>query len=354
MCNIFSLGLENAREWSQFLNRLPIDKQDIYYTPEYYKLYEELGDGLAKCFVFQKGEDIAIYPFLMNEINVLGYDIDRKYFDIQGAYGYNGVVSTTEDGFFVDEFYGAFNEYCKKNNIIAEFTRFNPLIGNKVFSEKHLNVIFDRKTVYIDLKTDYEIIFKNFQTTTRKQIKRTTNRYKIEVKCFEKDINQLDTFLSIYHTTMDRVESVQYLYFNRDFLKNLIEKTQNVCFIAYYEGVPIGAIIALYNQYYIHGHLGGALFGYLPMSPYSLLYSEMIKYGQKKGCRFLHVGGGTTSKPDDSLLKYKLNFSDTTLDFFIGKKIHNKEIYDLVVGRWEEQNSQKKELFKNLLLKYRY
>ncbi len=192
------------------------------------------------------------------------------------------------------------------------------------------------------------------QIWNEEQIKRAINRYGIEVKCFENDLIQLDTFLNIYYSTMDRVESIQYLYFNKDFIKHLIEKTQNVCFVAYHEGKPIGVIIAFYNQYYIHGHLGGALLEYLPMSPYSLLYYEMIKFGQKKGCRFLHVGGGATTNPEDSLLKYKMNFSETTLDFYIGKKIYNKEVYNHIISKWEVKFPEKKELYKNFLLKYRY
>jgi len=104
----------------------------------------------------------------------------------------------------------------------------------------------------------------------------------------------------------------------------------------------------------LHGHLGGALLEYLPMSPYSLLYSEMIRFGQSKRCRFLHIGGGASSNPEDSLLKYKMHFSDTTLDFYIGKKVYNKEIYDLIISQWEQKYPEKKEMYKNFLLKYRY
>jgi hypothetical protein len=45
----------------------------------------------AKCFVYQKGSNITLYPFLINSVNALGYNLDKEYFDIQGAYGYNGV-----------------------------------------------------------------------------------------------------------------------------------------------------------------------------------------------------------------------------------------------------------------------
>ena len=40
-------------EWS-----LPIDQQEIYFTPEYYELYENNGEGKAICFVYKEAEDI--------------------------------------------------------------------------------------------------------------------------------------------------------------------------------------------------------------------------------------------------------------------------------------------------------
>jgi lipid II:glycine glycyltransferase (peptidoglycan interpeptide bridge formation enzyme) len=346
--------IDCSEKWNGYHQKLPLEIQDIYFTPEYYKLYEEFGDGKAKCFVYEMDGDFALYPFLINSINHLGYDLDKEYYDIQGAYGYNGVVATSNDSLFIETFYKEFEEYCNMENIVCEFTRFHPLINNISFSKKHLQVVFDRKTIYIDLKNNYDSLFKKFQTTTRKQIKRAIIRYKIEIKVYENDINQLDIFYNIYNETMDRVQSIPYLYFNRRYFKSLIENTKNVCFVAYYEGKPIASILAFYNQYFIHGHLGGSLNEYLFMSPYSLIYSEIIKFGQKKGCHFFHVGGGATSKDKDPLLQFKLNFSNTTLDFYIGKKIHNDEIYYNVVKQWENRFPEKVEKFGNMALKYRY
>lgn len=344
----------DSEKWKKYLKKFPSSQTDVYYTPDYYKLYELLGDGLAQCFAFEFNNDIALYPFLKNEINALGFNLDKRYFDIQGAYGYNGVLASTYERQFVDKFYQEFKKYCKKENIVAEFTRFHPLINNKSFSEGHLQIVHDRKTIYIDLKDNYENIFKKFQTTTRKQIKRAINRYHMEVRVFENDIDQLEIFTDIYHETMERVQSVPYLYFNKDYFKSLFEKTENVCFVAYYGSKPIASIIAFYNQYYIHGHLGGALSEYLYMSPTSLLYSEMIKFGQSKGCRFFHIGGGATSNNNDPLLQFKLNFSNSTLDFYIGKKIHNENIYKEVTKQWYNKFPEKAEKYGHMILKYRY
>ena len=68
------------------------------------ELYENNGDGKAQCFVFEENDEIALYPFLINSVNELGYDLDNEYFDIQGAYGYNGAVSSSYDEDIIKKF----------------------------------------------------------------------------------------------------------------------------------------------------------------------------------------------------------------------------------------------------------
>ena len=65
------LGLKDATLWSCFVNGLPAARRDVYFTPDYYSLYEAYGDGQAICFVFEKDGDLAVYPFLKNSLSSL-------------------------------------------------------------------------------------------------------------------------------------------------------------------------------------------------------------------------------------------------------------------------------------------
>jgi len=144
MNNYRLLSLSDEREWSAYLQKLPDCQRDVYYTPEYYRLYEKLGDGKLQCFVFMQDDKLALYPFLLNSVNNLGYSFDMEYYDLQGAYGYNGVVSSSFDPDFIDAFYQAFDKWCIERNVIAEFTRFHPLLRNQCFSTRHMKIFFDR------------------------------------------------------------------------------------------------------------------------------------------------------------------------------------------------------------------
>lgn len=351
------LSLSNKQEWKDNINKLPLDQQDIYYTPEYYELYENYNDGKAKCFAFEKNDKIALYPFLINAINNLGYKLDDNYFDIQGAYGYNGVLTNSMDPDFIDEFYKSFNEYCTQNNIIAEFTRFHPLLGNQEFSKDHLQIIFDRKTVALALTTDYESIWLNeYSSKNRNMIRKARKNGYVSEIIEIPTLSQTNTFIDIYVYSMRMVEADEYYFFNKDFfhntfsflkkyalLFNVIDKNKNVV---------CSSIFFHYGDFF-HYHLSGRTIQ-ADNSVNNFLLDEAVKFAQKKGAKKFHFGGGRTSNPNDSLLSFKSSFSKTRVPFYIGKKIYNKPIYDEVVSQWENKNPEKKLKLKNHLLKYRY
>ena len=60
------LTLAETDLWYSFLDKIPVDRKDIYFAPAYYSLYQNYGDGEAQCFVFEMDEDFALYPFLKN------------------------------------------------------------------------------------------------------------------------------------------------------------------------------------------------------------------------------------------------------------------------------------------------
>lgn len=79
----------------------------------------------------------------------------------------------------------------------------------------------------------------------------------------------------------------------------------------------------------------------------------MIKSAKAHGCHYVHFGGGTSGDPENSLLKYKMNFSQTLSEFWIGKKVHNQAVYDQIVEQWKQKYPVSYEAHKVMLLGYR-
>ena len=167
------LELKDINEWTDLLLGLSSYQWDVYFTPDYYSLYQNYGDGEAQCFVFEKDGNIALYPFLKNPISPLGYQLDKEYYDIQGAYGYNGLIASTDDAVFIADFWKEFDIYCNENDIIAEFMRFHPLLNNQRLASPKMKTFFSRHTVALDLSLSLDEIWtQQFSSKNRNMIRK--------------------------------------------------------------------------------------------------------------------------------------------------------------------------------------
>lgn len=350
------INLTSNLLWTEYLSKFSDYQKDIYFTSEYYSLYEKNGEGKAHCFVFENENDIAIYPFLINSINELGYDLDGKYYDIQGAYGYNGVLSNNYSLEFRNSFYSAFDKFCMENKIIAEFTRFHPILQNKNFSNGFLNIVKDRNTVFLDLSKSYDEIWANeYSSRNRNMIRKAQKKHFSICLNEQPDLDKIKSFVKIYQTSMMFINAEKYYYFNDEYFINTFKNLRPYAVL--FEAVNVqnkvecAAIIFIFGIY-AHYHLSGRIKG-SGNSANNFILDEALKYAIKKGAKIFHFGGGTTSDENDPLLKFKSSFSKIRSEFFIGKKIHNEKIYNEVIKQWEEKNPKHNEISKNILLRYR-
>ena len=336
------LTTKDQLKWQKYLDRLPSSQQDVYFTPEYYSLYEKNGDGKACCFVFEEEGSVAIYPFMKNSVNLLGYQLDDEY---------NGMIVNSNDKAFIDKTWDAFDRYCDENHIVAEFTRFHPILKNKELGRGHFDVIFDRHTVYMDLAQTEEEIFKGFDKSTRQHVRKASKS--IDIRPVQYTEDNVDIFNSIYRANMEHVHSIPYLFFSKEHFRRMFQMNDIEFFIAYQDDIPIACYSGLVSKDYYSNYLRASLTEYNKTGVNTLMYWSMIKSAKAHGCRFVHFGGGSNSNPDNSLLKYKMNFSKSLSDFHIGKKIHNATIYDEIVRQWMDKHPESYDVHRKMLLGYR-
>ncbi len=349
------LTLKNEIEWNRLIAELPVEQQDIYFTYGYYFLYENNKEGEATCFIYKEDGNIILYPFLKNEINSLGYELDALYYDIQGAYGYNGIISSSLDPNFIRNFQKTFSNYCKENHIVAEFTRLHPLILNKPIFEHDYKLIKDRETIVINLEDDYSAIWeKKYSSENRNMIRKAQKlgyRIKIITNPTESDIS---SFIEIYINNMQKVNADKYYYFNQNYFENTFRKLSNSAYIFNVlnekNETISSSIFFTYGQYF-HYHLSGKS-NLSDNSATNFLIDQAVIYAKGIGAKLFLLGGGRTSLDNDSLLKFKKNFTKDTVPFYIAKRIHNQTIYDELLSQWEKLLSESNKS-SNILLKYR-
>lgn len=347
------LSIEDILEWRRYLELIPIESQDIYFTPEYYKLYEQRGDGKVQCFIFEDEGSVAIYPYLLNPISPLGYNLDMEYYDIQGAYGYNGVITNNESEEFLSSFFSLFDEFCAENKIVAEFLRINPLLSNPLEKRQNFSLIHDRENIYLNLLSE-SIFETDFAYSTRKNVRKAIKNGLSFEYVSGNNLNeiQLQAFLAIYNDTMRRNNADAYYYFDTDFFENICKQLREKALFVFvvYEGNYISCELVLLGNLIAYSFLGGTLNDYYHLRPNDFLKYNVISTLKEIRLKFLLLGGGP-----EGVLRYKKTFSvNGGIPFFIGKKIHLKEKYADIVNQWELKNPEKVESLKNIILKYRF
>jgi hypothetical protein len=352
---VFTTG--DAELWNQLLSQISDENKSPHFTPEYYGLFEQRNEGKALCFVGIDEDKVILYPCLLNCINSLGYKLDKDYFDLQGAYGYNGPITNCSDPIFLKKFSKKLLSYYHSKNIIAEFIRFCPVIQNHLYLD-YIDAIYALDNVLIDLSNGLDFVWeKSFDRGVRKAVRKAIKselKYKIfDGQKIKPEI--IDSFLKVYDLTMSRNNASEYYNFSKEFIHELFNKMSENCLIALVlMGTEvISAELVLYNKNNAYGFLGGTNSDYYFVAPNSFLRYELIKSLIEKGIKKYSIGGGKAM--NDSVYTFKKSFSrNVDSRFYFGKKIHNQKIYDSITTEWECKYPGKVGEYKKFVLKYRY
>ena len=347
------LSLADADQWSAVFDSLPPILQDVYFTPAYYRTHELNSSSKGMCFLYQENEHFFLYPHLITEVRADLHGEKEKYFDAEGAYGYNGPAFTSEDPEFLLRAQEAWSDHCKQAKLIAEFTRFNPVLANH--SHSQMQVIKASSNIILDLRAE-DIWMKEYEHSARKNInKAERSGLKVTRKsALEVSSEEMNAFLDIYYDTMKRNEADESYYFSRkyfqDLNKNLGEQAQY--FFTLNEHKIVSCELVLCGALTGYSYLGGTLSESFILRANDILKHYIIQYLKESGRHYFCLGGGTES--GDGIFRYKKCFAKNgEKDFLIGKKIHLPQIYDKVVMNWINQHPEKSKRYQHFLLKYK-
>ena len=352
--HISSIG--NHKNWSEYFKMLPKCSQDVYCNPKYYSLVEKNTSGIAECFIYSECEDFIMYPFIKSSLKNLTFlrGFESNKFDIEGAYGYNGAFSTTRDARFISNFCDHFEEYCNESGVIAEFTRFNPILENHVFFKNH-DVILANDNVVLDLSSE-DIFYGEYEHSARKNIKKAT-RLGVSVKVVQGNMiskQELNSFLKVFNHTLTRNRAETGYFYPLEYFENISRSLgdSSSFFFAILGGEVISVELVLHGREIAYSFLGGTDSNYYSSSPNPLLKHEIIKHFKNRGLKFFCLGGGYSRK--DGIFKYKKSFAKSgVIDFYIGKRTYDSETYMRVIEKWENAFPNLVERNKNILLRYR-
>lgn len=307
---------------------------DIYFEPSYARLYET-DENKAVEYEFKCEYGVITNLFLKRPIHIT-LDDRVQYYDVITPYGYGGPVIhyTTDKEKLIEAYILDFQQYANEQNIVCEFVRFHPIIGNGVDFQSAYGSLYDRKTVGTNL-TYEDVVATEFSKHKRKDIRRLLKNPDIHYKINEYP-NNLDDFVDIYYSTMDRDKAEDYYYFGKDYFHNMLCSFPNhitTCKVFLKDTIIAMGVYFRYGKY-LHAHLSGTISQYLEYSPAYILKYALALYGHEKGYEVIHYGGGTSRSLDNSLYKFKKDFGkNTEFDFYIAKKIWNQVMYRVLCDR---------------------
>lgn len=347
--------LNEKQAWEHAFALLGALAKDIYYTPGYYTAYEHNLNSRATCFIYREDTNVFLYPFLLSEVCKEFTASAETYYDIEGAYGYNGPLTNSGDKNFLQRANEEFVKKCAERNIIAEFTRFNPVIKNHELLA-YMNVIHANDNIILDLSIQ-DLWMNAYEHSTRKNINKA-ERSGLTVKYVSGTSiskTEFDAFLEIYYNTMKRNNAREDYYFPEKYFKDLTHHCSASChfFFTMNGEKPVSCELVLTGSQTGYSFLGGTLADYFSFRANDILKHHIILRLREMDIRYYCLGGGTSF--GDGIFKYKKCFAKNgETPFYIGKKIHNETLYNAVVANWQRKFPEKAESYKQLLLKYKY
>ena len=308
--------------------------EDIYFSLNYGKLYEKIENGIACVWEYKGKEGYIKHMFIKRLIpqSVFG----MKYYDLLTPYGYGGPhIIKIGEGYskedLLNAFQNSFQKYCEDENIVSEFIRFYPLSSNGIDFQNIYDSTLNRYTLGTNLKDFEDPIQIEFSKSCRKTIRQILKKgvtYRAT-----KNPKDISKFIEIYYLNMERKNADSYYFFEKDYFDKIMKYFSKDILLAeaLYCDKTIAAGLYFLSNNVIHAHLSGTDTEYLNLSPAYILKYGTVLWGKENRFDFIHYGGGTTCSKEDPLFAFKKKFSQSTeLPFYIGKKIWNKNVYEIL------------------------
>ncbi len=335
MSSIREINVNDRENWNKLVRSFA--DYDVYYLNEYVTAFmnEDKSNGEPVLLYYENGLDRAINVVFKRDVaegTALAGKVNAKtYYDLVSPYGYGGFSGNITD---YDELNSTYNAHCSEQGYVCEFVRFSLFTDYYKFYDGKVETRTHNVIRSLDITLDE--MWMDFKQKVRKNVKKA-NEKNLEIK-IENTGENLEDFLSIYYSTMDRSNAKDEYYFSEGFYKAINEMKDNIMYFhVVYEGKIISTELVIYGSEHAYSYLGGTNREYFDLRPNDFLKYEIIKWAKEKGLKSFVLGGGYGS--DDGIFQYKTCLAPHgVVDFYIGEKIFDKERYCELVELHKKDN----------------
>ncbi len=267
----------DAAEWRDRVLSLPPNLQDLHYLPGYVKAYADEGGWPALCSVGDAADGFMIFPHVF------------KGTQIATAYGYGAPLASVPITVDADW----------PPTLADVWFRMHPLLP----ADHQPPGDREKQIVWMDLTVNPESqLRKGHRSSVAAARKAGVSIGTIT----------LGEYYQMYLATMERLTAADRWRFSIKLLRDLREAFPDGFHImaAFYNGTPEAACVLLRAFGTCYYHYAASWRRHPEIGAGNLLVVEAAKWAKSQGDARLHLGGGLTLDPEDSLLRFKAGFSN--------------------------------------------
>jgi serine/alanine adding enzyme len=338
-----------VRRWAELVDSSP--NPDSYYRPGYARACETAGHGKALGLLLETSSVRALLPILLRPLSSLAFCATSDLYDVITPYGYGGLLLLSEvDPPSPAQFHELFlclQQWCKQAKVISCLVRLHPLLHqSEWFSPLAQSSLTGLSrfgaTTALDL-SQWDSQSDSLATMNKGRLSDLTfaRRHLQLTWAFAGDAQQenaslgfsesLRMFYSLYEQSMDRLQASSFYHFSYEYYLALAEGLGSNLGIAlaWLSGEAVGASMFMADRRFGHYHLSATNGLGRAHKAGTLLVTAGARWARSRGCRWLHLGGGT--RPSDSLYAFKRSFGGTELEYAFLSFVPDWQCYQKLV-----------------------
>lgn len=244
------------------------------------------------------------------------------YEDMETPWGYGGPVATNEAAFW--QGLGMWRQRQADQGRIGEFIRLHPFLNPVALRGVLDQIRFDRLTVLVDLTETASVRRQRYNKGTRYSLRKAEQRLEIRPVGRENAAE----FRSLYNVGLSRNEAADSYYFDDAYFADLLGAEWSDSWAAYLNGEAVAVACFLRGGPFAHYHLSGGTDAARDNFANYLLLETAFEHFAAAGVRWMHLGGGRSTAPDDPLLRFKAKFSSILIPFYTGGIVFDRPTYN--------------------------
>jgi Acetyltransferase (GNAT) domain len=328
----------DSDEWMAILKEAW--QYDFHHLPQYHRVAERHGEGIAHLFVYREGVHMIALPLLLRPVDPAE---PGGWQDATSVYGYGGPVASDDavPEAVARNFRTALAETLAERRVVTVFSRLHPLIAQPKILAGLGECLANGTTISIDLTLSDEEQRAQYSKSCRTSIRKLHELGFIG--WHDREMEHLDEFREVYDETMRRVGAPSSYCFDKGYFDLFTRELRNVShlFVALKDGEIAAATLCTICDGIVQDHLGGTRDAFLKFSPDRLVVDTERIWAKEMGARVFHLGGGVGSQ-QDSVFHYKAGFSSTRHTFATLRWVLRYDIYEELVAkkeRWNQANA---------------